>query len=367
MEILHKTYFETPLIDWLIAAAQTCVVSIFLVTIRRIVLKRARRWAERTETRLDDIFVGLLASLRTLFFVAIGLWVGAEYVRFGPGFQHTLRTGVALLTLFQVGLSLQAGVRGGAERWAGAGTEGEAKMAAAATSFLASLSIWALVIISGLSAFGFQISALLAGLGVGGVAAALAVQSILGDLFASLSIYFDRPFHIGDFIVTGTEMGTVERIGLRTTRVRSLGGEEIIFANGDLTKSRIRNYRKMAERARAVRIRRGIRNDAGRPSRNPQPRQEHLRSAVKANAKTDCCAMTRHSANRVVPANLARRRGSCAPSLAFRYINTRRASPSGCALHRRRCRTRPRCWVEVRARHGSLVESLPAPSFAPPR
>jgi small-conductance mechanosensitive channel len=248
MEILHKTYFETPLIDWLIAAALTCAVSVFLVTIRRIVLERARRWAGRTETRLDDVLVGLLASLRTLFFVAIGLWVGAEYVRFEPGFQQTLRTGVTLLTLFQIGLSLQAGVRVGAERWAGAGSEGEAKMAAAATSFLASLSIWALVIISGLSALGFQISALLAGLGIGGVAAALAVQSILGDLFASLSIYFDRPFNIGDFIITGTEMGTVERIGLRTTRVRSLGGEEIVFANGDLTKSRIRNYKKMTER-----------------------------------------------------------------------------------------------------------------------
>jgi small-conductance mechanosensitive channel len=132
--------------------------------------------------------------------------------------------------------------------WTAASSDGETRTAASATIFLASLAIWAVLILAGLSTLGFEISALVAGLGVGGVAAALAVQSILGDLFASLSIYFDRPFHIGDFIVVGEEMGTVERIGLRTTRVRSLGGEQIVFANGDLTKSRIRNYKRMDER-----------------------------------------------------------------------------------------------------------------------
>lgn len=121
-------------------------------------------------------------------------------------------------------------------------------MAASAWTFLASLAIWVVLALSGLSVLGFQISALLAGLGVGGVAAALAVQNILGDVFASLSIYFDRPFHIGDFIIVGEDMGTVERVGLRTTRLRALGGEEIVFANGDLTKSRLHNYKRMAER-----------------------------------------------------------------------------------------------------------------------
>ncbi|HKO54132.1 MAG TPA: mechanosensitive ion channel family protein [Polyangiaceae bacterium] len=223
-------------------------VSTLLIVTRGLVMKRARAWSERSPSRIDDFFVSLLASVRSLFFVAIGLWVAAEYVHISANVQRSVRTILTLLALVQVGLSLQAAVRALSRDWAGSTDAGETKMAASASAFLASLAIWAVLIVSGLSVLGFEISALLAGLGVGGVAAALAVQNILGDVFASLSIYFDRPFQIGDFIITGDEMGTVERIGLRTTRVRSLGGEEIVFANGDLTKSRIRNYKRMAER-----------------------------------------------------------------------------------------------------------------------
>jgi small-conductance mechanosensitive channel len=95
---------------------------------------------------------------------------------------------------------------------------------------------------------GVEITALVASLGIGGIAIALAVQSILSDLFASLSIILDKPFVLGDFIIVDTYMGTVEYIGLKTTRVRSLSGEQLVFANGDLLKSRIRNYKRMAER-----------------------------------------------------------------------------------------------------------------------
>ena len=119
---------------------------------------------------------------------------------------------------------------------------------ATAVVFIAKLAIWSVLSAMALSSLGFEVSALVAGLGVGGVAAALAVQSLLGDLLASLSMFFDRPFDLGDFIVVGEQKGTVERIGLRSTRVRAEGGEEIVFANGDLIKSRIHNYGRMQER-----------------------------------------------------------------------------------------------------------------------
>jgi small-conductance mechanosensitive channel len=245
---LGSRYWGASIQAWLTAVALAAAVSMFLIIARSLVMKRARAWSERTPSRIDDFFVSLLASVRSLFFVAVGLWVAAEYVNLSAHVQSGVRTALTLLTLGQVGLSLQAGVGALSRDWAGSTDAGETKMAASASAFLASLAIWAVLIVSGLSVLGFEISALVAGLGVGGVAAALAVQNILGDVFASLSIYFDRPFYIGDFIITGDEMGTVERIGLRTTRVRSLGGEEIVFANGDLTKSRIRNYKRMAER-----------------------------------------------------------------------------------------------------------------------
>ena len=105
-----------------------------------------------------------------------------------------------------------------------------------------------IILLIALDNLGVNVSALIAGLGVGGIAVALAVQNILGDLFASFSIVLDKPFVIGDFIIVDNFMGTIEHIGLKTTRVRSLSGEQLIFSNSDLLKTRIRNFKRMYER-----------------------------------------------------------------------------------------------------------------------
>ncbi|HKJ92378.1 MAG TPA: mechanosensitive ion channel family protein, partial [Longimicrobiales bacterium] len=114
--------------------------------------------------------------------------------------------------------------------------------------FLARMTLWIVIVLVAMDNLGIQITTLVAGLGVGGVAVALAVQNVLGDLFASLSIVLDKPFVIGDFIIVGDLMGTVEHVGLKTTRLRSLGGEQLVFSNSDLLNSRIRNYKRMFER-----------------------------------------------------------------------------------------------------------------------
>lgn len=108
--------------------------------------------------------------------------------------------------------------------------------------------IWSIAFIILLDNFGIQVSALIAGLGIGGIAIALAAQNILGDLFSYFIIFFDRPFEIGDFITIDAFSGTIENIGIKTTRIRSLGGEEIIFSNTDLVNSRLRNYKRMKRR-----------------------------------------------------------------------------------------------------------------------
>jgi small-conductance mechanosensitive channel len=124
----------------------------------------------------------------------------------------------------------------------------------AALGFVAKVVIWTIIVLLLLDNLGVNVSTLIATLGVGGIAVALAVQNILADLFASLSIIVDRPFVIGDFIIVGDQVGTVEKIGLKTTRVRSLTGEQIIFSNSDLLSSRVRNYRHMYERRIAFTI-----------------------------------------------------------------------------------------------------------------
>jgi small-conductance mechanosensitive channel len=119
---------------------------------------------------------------------------------------------------------------------------------AAVLGFLMRLVLWSLVMLLALEAFGFNVSTLLASLGIGGIAVALAVQNILGDLFASLSIAMDEPFMVGDFIIVGECVGMVQYIGLKTTRIRSISGEQIVISNSDLLKSRVRNFKKMLER-----------------------------------------------------------------------------------------------------------------------
>jgi small-conductance mechanosensitive channel len=111
-----------------------------------------------------------------------------------------------------------------------------------------SLLVWGIGIIFLLDNLGFNVGAIVAGLGIGGIAVGLAASAVLGDAFAYLAILFDRPFELGDFILVGDYMGNVEYIGMKTTRLRSLSGEQIVFSNKDLTDSRVRNYKRMRER-----------------------------------------------------------------------------------------------------------------------
>ena len=115
-------------------------------------------------------------------------------------------------------------------------------------AFVVRVGIWSLVALVALDNLGIDVTALVAGLGIGGIAVALAAQNLLGDLFASLAIAFDKPFLVGDFLILDEYLGSVEAIGVKTTRLRSLSGEQIILSNSDLLKSRVRNYGRMAQR-----------------------------------------------------------------------------------------------------------------------
>lgn len=247
--LLNVSISGNSLLDWATAATIAVGVMIGIGLVKHWVLVHLHRLAERTESSIDDLVVSVLTRTRRVSYVAVGVWLGLRKLALSEAWQHWTRVGLVLVLLLQVGTWLQTGVRQAAGVWRSTrGEDAGAQTVASATIFVSELVVWSMILVGALSTLGFEISALIAGLGVGGVAAALAVQNLLGDVFASLSIYFGRPFDLGDFIVVGSEMGTVEYIGLRTTRLRSLGGEEIVFANGDLTKSRIHNYKRMKER-----------------------------------------------------------------------------------------------------------------------
>lgn len=109
-------------------------------------------------------------------------------------------------------------------------------------------AVWVVVVLAVLSNLGVNITAFVASLGIGGIAVALAVQNILSDLFASLAIAVDKPFEVGDSITVGDVTGTVERVGLKTTRIRSLGGEQIVMSNAELLKRTVANFKRLQTR-----------------------------------------------------------------------------------------------------------------------
>lgn len=238
-----------PTEDWLVALAIALGSVMTLRLAKALAVRYFSRLAVRTSLKVDDVMLVVLEATRWFFYLAIGLWLASEYVDLSDEQTRWVRAATSLLILVQIGVWLQAGIRKTTDVWSNsADGDADTRTMASAISFIAKLVVWSVLLLTALSTLGFEISALLAGLGVGGVAAALAVQNLLSDIFASLSIYFDRPFELGDFIIVGPQMGTVEKVGLRTTRVRSLSGEQIIFPNADLTSSRIHNYKRMEER-----------------------------------------------------------------------------------------------------------------------
>jgi small-conductance mechanosensitive channel len=182
--------------------------------------------------------------------IIVGIFVGAQLLTTGPTTHRILSSAITIGLFWQAGIWLVAAVEIWLEHKRARSLAADRAVIGSlgVIGFVVNVAIWALVLLLTLDNLGVDITALIAGLGIGGIAVALAVQNVLGDLFASLSITLDRPFVIGDFLIVGDFMGSVEYIGIKSTRLRSLSGEQIIISNSDLLGSRVRNYGRMSER-----------------------------------------------------------------------------------------------------------------------
>lgn len=237
--------------DLVIAAGVAATTFLLLYLARSIVARKLAAWAQRSAAQWDDLLADMVSATHNLMLFGIALLVGVNNLKLPPKAENIVDHGFTLILLSQVGLWGHRVIRG----WRNlqinryqAAENGAAAMNYGVLSFLAEAVLWIILILMVLDNFGVNITTLVASLGIGGIAVALAVQNILGDLFASLSIALDKPFVAGDFIIIDTMMGTVKHVGLKTTRIQSLSGEELIFSNADLLKSRIRNYKRMTER-----------------------------------------------------------------------------------------------------------------------
>ncbi len=249
-QVLDPTLFGNSLSRWMLAAGVAAAVFIVLLLVRRLVRSQVERLAKTPESELMELPLQVVARTSLLFIFLVAFFAGLHALDLPESFLVPLRTGLMVVVFWQAGLWGSTAVRATLQRRAN--RQMAVNRAAVGTlgiiSFVARLTIWALVLLLTLDNIGIEIRPLLAGLGIGGIAVALATQNVLSDLFASLAITLDRPFVVGDSLAIDEFSGTVEYIGVKSTRLRSVNGEQIIMPNANLMNSRMRNHSRLRER-----------------------------------------------------------------------------------------------------------------------
>ncbi|MEX0649520.1 MAG: mechanosensitive ion channel family protein [Candidatus Andersenbacteria bacterium] len=225
---------------------------IVLVILLRILKTFLTRWlgsiSERTDNEIDNAIYQVLNTIKPQFYWFVSFYFAIQLLDFADQARRVVRIILVMWVTYQVIIALQIFIDYFIERKVKASDDHGKEVVAGIASGISRIVLWSLAILFVLSNVGVNITSLIAGLGIGGIAVALAAQSVLGDLFSSLAIYFDRPFEVGDYIVSGEVSGTVKKVGIKTTRIKALSGEEIVVPNKNITDSRIKNYKRMTER-----------------------------------------------------------------------------------------------------------------------
>lgn len=236
--------------DLMIAASVSLATLLALLLLKAFVVKQLHRLARAGRLQFLSYPEQIVDATGPLFMLGVALLAGVGQLDLTQRQEKLLQYGWIVILVSQIALwgdrIVTVAVERTFERQKEANPAGATHLILG--GLVARIVLWSIAALVTLDNLGFNITTLMASLGVGGIAVALAVQNILGDIFSSVSISLDKPFVIGDFIVVDSYMGTVEYVGMKTTRLRSLGGEQIIFSNTELLKNRIRNYKRMQER-----------------------------------------------------------------------------------------------------------------------
>lgn len=248
-KILNLKFLQNTVTDYLIFLIVILVGGLAIQVFKKIILKQLSIWARKTATDIDDFLIQVIGrTVVPLLYFGV-FYLATRGLTLHPTIGRVINIlGLVLLTFYGVRF-LSALIDYFLKNYLlRVKDDKDKERSLKGMQRVAKVIIWGLALVLLMDNLGFKISAVIAGLGIGGVAIALAAQAILGDLFSYFSILFDRPFEIGDFIIIGEYSGTIEHIGVKTTRIRSLGGEQLIFSNTDLTNSRVRNYKRMDRR-----------------------------------------------------------------------------------------------------------------------
>ena len=288
VEAVQRLLLGNSLMDWLVAGIVAVAVWSGLWILRRLFASRYEKYSGAAHPAPLRLVTFLVGNTTQLLFLAVVLYAAQESLTLPDKIHHYVNNIALMLFLVQVGLWAGLALRfylemKELERGADRVFAGSLNI----INFIAHLVVWSLLTLVALENLGVNITALLAGLGVGGVAVALALQNVLGDLFASLSIALDKPFVVGDTLVIDTFTGKVEYIGIKSTRLRSDTGEQIILSNADMLKSRVRNFGRAQEQRALATIRVTYETPADKLQRIPPLLESIVRE--QANARFERC------------------------------------------------------------------------------
>lgn len=222
--------------------------------LRAVILIRVKALAVRTISTFDDTLVTAVESIKAWVYTVVALFAALQFFSLPPTLDLISKGIFYFVVVLQIISVASCFIDYFMKRFLEKDTDESgdidpaAAMAADMMTLITKIVLWIFGTIFVLSNLGIEVTSLIAGLGVGGIAVAFALQGVLGDLFASFSIYFDKPFRIGDYIIIGSDSGTVEKIGIKSTRIRTLQGEELVVSNTELTTARVQNFKRMSER-----------------------------------------------------------------------------------------------------------------------
>jgi len=212
---------------------------------KRQVLHYFSKLAEKTESNLDDIITDVFASISGGFYMFVALFAAITPLNVSDSISKGLLVILIFWATYHIIGAVEIIIRAFSERNL---RKNDSRAPVGLFVFMAKLGLWIIALLLILSNLGINITSLVTGLGIGGIAIALAVQNILGDLFSFFAIHFDKPFSVGDYVVVGATSGTVSKIGVRTTRIKALQGEEVVISNKEITSSQVQNYKKLRKR-----------------------------------------------------------------------------------------------------------------------
>jgi len=245
---LQTVIFNNTTFDWIKAVVIFFIAIGILKLFQTILIARLKKIFAKTKTELDDLIISAIDAIYWPFYVFAALYFAIQFIAVPQAIERWAFY-IFLIVIVYYAIKFLAELIDFGAKMVIAKKEGEQDVGIIKLiSAVAKILLWLGAVVLILSNMGYNVTSLIAGLGIGGIAIALALQNILGDLFSSLAIYFDKPFKVGDFVVLGDQMGTVKKIGIKTTRIQTPQGEELVVANSELTKSQVRNFGVMERR-----------------------------------------------------------------------------------------------------------------------